>query len=113
MIEEVCMGCGWKTSGGACLMWKYISPEICKQLNDEIDNIPLRAHQSLPLESVNVIRVLCGFNYSADPEIKPTGTYYKYSKIHSIMKGGEWITISRESITRGEYEAFLKDSEKV
>ena len=112
MSEDVCRDCSWKPFGGSCLVWKYLSPEICKQIKEEIDKIPIRGYQSPPLESVNVVRVLCGFDYSVDPEIEPTGTYYKYSKVKSVMRVKEWITISSIQITKEEYEAFIKEEEE-
>lgn len=112
MSEEICSGCGWKTADTGCVLWKYLNPEICKELKEDLDKIILRAYQSPPLESVNVVRVLCGFDYSVDPEIEPTGTYYKYSEIKSVMRCGEMTIQSRRSITKGEYEASIKEEEK-
>ena len=108
MSEEICRGCVWKPSGGSCLVWKYMTPEICKEVKDEIANMPLRFAQSIPREYVNVVKVLCGFDYSADPEIKPTGTYYKYSKIESVLRDGILIK-SSTPITEQEYEAFIRE----
>lgn len=112
MSEIICRGCSWKPYGGSCLIWKYLSPEICRLLKEDSDRTPLRTYQSPQLESVNVVRVLCGFDYSTDPEIEPTGIHYKYSKVKSVMKVGEWITISSIQITREEYEVFIKEEEE-
>ena len=109
MTEDVCRNCSWKSFGAGCVLWKYLSPEICRLLKEDSDRIPLRTYQSPPLESVNVVRILCGFDYSSDPEIKPTGTYYKYSKITSVMNNRYWIIKSRESITEKEYNDFNKE----
>ena len=106
--ENICSGCGFHPIGGACLMWKYINKEICEQFRKEIDEVPIRTYQSPSPEFTCVVRVLCGFDYSVDPKIIPTGTYYKYSKITSMLINGLFMIKSKQSITKEEYEDFIK-----
>lgn len=112
MSEDICSGCGAHPIGGSCLFWKYISKEICEKFRKEFEETPTRTYQSSPSEFVCVVRILCGFDYSVDPEIKPTGTHYKYSKITSTIKNRAWMIKSTQSITREEYENFIKEKNK-
>jgi len=35
-ILEVCQGCAWKPYKQSCLLWKYLTPELCKEIREEL-----------------------------------------------------------------------------
>lgn len=63
-------------------------------------------------EAVYPVRVLCGFEHSADPEIKPTGLYHKYFKVKMGVANRVWVVKSSKEISSREYDRLVREDEE-
>ena len=103
VVPEDCIVCPFSP---CC--YKYIKPEICKLLKDEIDEeVEKRGfYQSPPEESIDIFRVLSVWDW------KNGYKEYVYKKVKSVVGIGGYYVVSVEPATKEEWENFQLQEEE-